>query len=588
MFAIVIHEKGGAERREVFEGTEISVGRVQGNDLMLPKGNVSKRHARLLYREGRIIVTDLNSTNGTYVNRHRIKQATIVREGDRLYIGDFVLRIEALAAADASVAVPLPAASVSVPPRQTLASSSNEPQSGATVRPSAQEFEEDSIAREPIRSSPMASPGPLPESTSTVARPTHEDLALATPRGLLDAAGVLVDRVVRGLNPSDLEADVTSELGTRVERALREASLALSLERSSLVSTALERVIALARAELLELGPLEELVSDVSVSEIAVVGHERISFVRNGRAASAEFAFSCAAAVRWAVARLCARTDAALGRATRVDRRLPDGSTLSAIFEPNSAPLVLVTRPRRLTASLEDLVRRGTVSRAIATFLHQCLLSRLNLLIVGPRDGGTELLTAALSAAVADSESLIAAGAVGSERVGSVFIPGSTPSLAETLALAARAPLSRLFAELSSAALTQAVIGAACDGCDGIVAIRSASSVQRGLLRISAELRGRFGEGAPHALAGAFEVVVEIARLRDDRHRVLRVAEVLSADDGEIELSDVFTFAIDRTAAGGLIEGSFMPATNMPAVADLMRTRGALIDSALFTRPPSR
>src|SRR6476619_889972 len=94
MFAIVVHEKGGAERKELFEGAEISVGRVQGNDLMLPKGNVSKRQARLLYRDGRFIVTDLNSTNGTYVNRRRITQATIVREGDRIYIGDFVLRIE--------------------------------------------------------------------------------------------------------------------------------------------------------------------------------------------------------------------------------------------------------------------------------------------------------------------------------------------------------------------------------------------------------------------------------------------------------------------------------------------------------------
>ena len=94
VFSIVISEKGGAERREEFERPEISVGRVQGNDLMLPKGNVSKRHARLIFRDGRFIVTDLNSTNGTYVNRRRISQATIVREGDRIYIGDFVLRIE--------------------------------------------------------------------------------------------------------------------------------------------------------------------------------------------------------------------------------------------------------------------------------------------------------------------------------------------------------------------------------------------------------------------------------------------------------------------------------------------------------------
>ena len=94
MFSIIISEKGGAERKETFDKNEINVGRVQGNDLMLPKGNVSKHHARLLFRDGRFIVTDLKSTNGTYVNGRKIAQATIVREGDKIYIGDFILRID--------------------------------------------------------------------------------------------------------------------------------------------------------------------------------------------------------------------------------------------------------------------------------------------------------------------------------------------------------------------------------------------------------------------------------------------------------------------------------------------------------------
>ena len=104
MFTIIISEKGGAERRETFDKNEINVGRVQGNDLMLPKGNVSKHHARLLFRDGRFIVTDLKSTNGTYVNGRKISQATIVREGDKIYIGDFVLRLETRAAAAAAEA----------------------------------------------------------------------------------------------------------------------------------------------------------------------------------------------------------------------------------------------------------------------------------------------------------------------------------------------------------------------------------------------------------------------------------------------------------------------------------------------------
>ena len=92
MFAIIISEKGGAERRESFDKNEINVGRVQGNDLMLPKGNVSKHHARLLFRDGRFIVTDLKSTNGTYVNGRRVHKATLL-PGDTLRVGrvDLVL-----------------------------------------------------------------------------------------------------------------------------------------------------------------------------------------------------------------------------------------------------------------------------------------------------------------------------------------------------------------------------------------------------------------------------------------------------------------------------------------------------------------
>ncbi len=115
MFSVIISEKGGAERREGYDRTDITIGRVQGNDLVLPKGNVSKRHARVRYREGGFIVTDLGSTNGTYVNGRKIAQATIVREGDKIYIGDFVLRIEAGGGAARVASSPAPALEEAAP-----------------------------------------------------------------------------------------------------------------------------------------------------------------------------------------------------------------------------------------------------------------------------------------------------------------------------------------------------------------------------------------------------------------------------------------------------------------------------------------
>jgi pilus assembly protein CpaF len=75
VFAVIINEKGGAQRRHIFDKPEVTIGRLQGNDVMLPKGNVSKQHARLRLEGDGFFVSDLNSTNGTYVNRKRIGEA---------------------------------------------------------------------------------------------------------------------------------------------------------------------------------------------------------------------------------------------------------------------------------------------------------------------------------------------------------------------------------------------------------------------------------------------------------------------------------------------------------------------------------
>jgi pilus assembly protein CpaF len=587
MFAIVIHEKGGAERRELFEGAELSVGRVQGNDLMLPKGNVSKRHARLLYRDGRFIVTDLNSTNGTYVNRRRITQATIVREGDRIYIGDFILRIEpSPGVAESSVAMPMPMPMPSVPPaaRQALPTSGDS-QPGATGRPSADE--EDELTRAPIRSpllrsSPVAAPEPA--FSSLTGRSADEEES--TQRLLVEAVSVLVERVARALHPAELEAEVSPDLSGRIDQSIREAWATLVGDRAVPTNLPIDRVMALARGDLVELGPLAELLADSSVTEIAVLGHDRITVMRGGRATLLDTGFSCTLAVRWAVARLCARSGVPLGDSAQIERQLPDGATLTASLAPGSPPIVLINRPQRVLGSLDDLVRRGTASRTLVNFLQQCLLARLNLLVIGPRDGGAELVLSALVSSLGERDVVYSGRLLGdaAPSANEASLGGSM----RALSLAARAPYVRLFADLSTGPVTSAVIAAAAEGSEGIVAARTASSLRRGLLRLASDLRPRYGTGAMEMLAGAFEIVIEVARLRDDRHRILRVAEVLGVSGDDLELSDVFSFAIDRTASGGLIEGSFTPSSTMPAIADLMRTRGAPIDSALFMRPSSR
>jgi len=105
MFTVVITEKGGEQRRLEFDKSEVNIGRVQGNDIILPKGNVSKRHSRIVLKDGKFIIVDLKSTNGTYVNGRKITSPLVIKNTDKIYIGDFIIHVED-AAGDALGAPP--------------------------------------------------------------------------------------------------------------------------------------------------------------------------------------------------------------------------------------------------------------------------------------------------------------------------------------------------------------------------------------------------------------------------------------------------------------------------------------------------
>src|SRR5262245_24994463 len=94
MFSVTITEKGGEQRRVDFDKTEVTIGRVQGNDIILPKGNVSKRHSRIVFKDGKFIIVDLKSTNGTYVNGRKITSPLVIKGADKVYIGDFIISVE--------------------------------------------------------------------------------------------------------------------------------------------------------------------------------------------------------------------------------------------------------------------------------------------------------------------------------------------------------------------------------------------------------------------------------------------------------------------------------------------------------------
>ena len=74
---------------------EIVIGRASELDMVLVEDMVSRRHARIAFTETQIIIEDLGSTNGTFVNGEKITRATL-KEGDRVLIGTSILKVVAL------------------------------------------------------------------------------------------------------------------------------------------------------------------------------------------------------------------------------------------------------------------------------------------------------------------------------------------------------------------------------------------------------------------------------------------------------------------------------------------------------------
>lgn len=651
-FAVIISEKGGQERREVFDKNEISIGRVQGNDLLLPKGNVSKRHARIVFRDGRFIVTDLKSTNGSYVNGHRIAQATIVREGDKIYIGDFILKVEAMSGPGVSAAPQTPdrrpmdsdmpgamnlneASVATPPPRQSNEGSAvshipleQDPDDlSATGMPIVQTSGRTTIgesrpprpmpvqasgnvARIPTgNSSPLQSAPPAAAARPAMApavgagpaiasRPRSKDPVPSRP-GHSNALGALIHRLtdVVDLDEGDAFAPVSDGKKTSVERVLREQARALQQEGELPAGVVLDDLIRDATREALGIGPLEALLEDEDVVEVQVARFDQIMVHREGGQSSpAEFGFSSEQGLRRAVGRLAHSAGVRVrdGEST-LDARLPSGANLTAILPPVAAngTVVVLRKRRRADLGLEDLIRSGTLSRGMATFLQQCLTAKANILIAGPLGAGTTTLMGALASSTSLEERVFAIQEI-DELVlphpfgASFMVPDAADAGARVVRMATSLRPDRLLVGVMAGDIIGQVMEAIGGGVDGVIAAVRGPTLRQALARLAPALiasrPGLDPASARSWIASSFDIAVEVARLKGGRHRVLRIAE-LSADANEIKTKDVFEFALDaQNAERG--EGVFQPCGVIPAVVQELKAHGHRVDEAIFRRMP--
>ncbi len=75
-------------REHPLPGETITIGRTIENDIVITSKRVSREHARVRREGWRVMLEDLGSTNGTFLNDERVLTPTMLRDEDRITIGD--------------------------------------------------------------------------------------------------------------------------------------------------------------------------------------------------------------------------------------------------------------------------------------------------------------------------------------------------------------------------------------------------------------------------------------------------------------------------------------------------------------------
>jgi pilus assembly protein CpaF len=158
------------------------------------------------------------------------------------------------------------------------------------------------------------------------------------------------------------------------------------------------------------LKPIEHLILDDSISEVMVNGANRVFIEKHGWLQRVPGVDLGERSLMVAVKNIARRLGDEISESKPIlDSRLPDGSRVAVVIPPCSLGGVTLTI-RKFNArhfEMEDLVRCGTLDRALANRLEDCVLTRKNILISGGTGSGKTTLASILGKFIPPEERIL-------------------------------------------------------------------------------------------------------------------------------------------------------------------------------------
>jgi pSer/pThr/pTyr-binding forkhead associated (FHA) protein len=93
MLKLMVLSPGMTGRTQELMADRTTIGRAEDNTFQIAEPSVSSHHCEVLLRGGGVVVRDLNSTNGTFINGEKITES-VLKTGQILRLGQIEMRLE--------------------------------------------------------------------------------------------------------------------------------------------------------------------------------------------------------------------------------------------------------------------------------------------------------------------------------------------------------------------------------------------------------------------------------------------------------------------------------------------------------------
>jgi pilus assembly protein CpaF len=352
-------------------------------------------------------------------------------------------------------------------------------------------------------------------------------------------------------------------------------------------------------AEILGLGPLQNLLDDETITEVMVNGPKNIYIERGGKIHRVPMSFESDDHVLRIIDRIVAPLGRRIDEASPyVDARLPDGSRVNAVIPPISliGPTITIRKFSKNPFTLDQLIKLGSITPEALQFLKACVESRLNIVISGGTGSGKTTLLNVLSQFIPPDERIITienAAELQLRQEHVVTLESRPPNIEGRGEITIRQlvinslrmrPDRIIVGEIRDEAALD-MLQAMNTGHDGSMTTAHSNSPRDTLTRVET-MTLMAGMDLPmrairEQISSALDIVVHQERLRDGSRRVVNITEVSGMEGDVITMTDVFAFEQTGIEDGKVI-GQLRPTGLRPKAINQIEASGIHLPPSVF------